>query len=280
MRLRTIKYLIQSILTGIGSVWMLVEIYKNSQIEGVAITFWSVMVTGGLAGVIWFLIDGYFIEGFLKRKIRINSNAIDVQIDILFADIFRQKGWQVIAVNEFFDSAVDDAHVSIRSLHGMMLNKYWSSNTQDWDRQIAAGLASIEPVEKVLSRLNPGKSNKYQIGTTIATVVDDHKFLCVVLANTNIQTLQASACSEKLQKALRCMLTKARQVCSGDDLNIPLIGSGLSKTGIKQNIIIDLILLAIFEESRKEKISGTIRIVLPKNLRNKINLITIEKDWR
>jgi len=166
MKLKTIKYLIQSILAGIGVLWMFVEAYNNLQIANAPVTFSALVLSGVILGVVWFLIDGYFIEGFLKRKIRIKSNAIDVQIDVLFGDIFKHKGCIVIGVNDYFDSAIDGMHVSENSLHGKMLKKYWPKNISDWDSQILNELDSITPVEKQPERNHPGKKDRYEIGTT------------------------------------------------------------------------------------------------------------------
>jgi len=76
------------------------------------------------------------------------------------------------------------------------------------------------------------------------------------------------------------LLGMARTVCSGRPLNLPLMGSGLARTGVKPNIIVDLLLLAIFEESRKRKITNHIRVILPKTMRDRIDLTTIQKDWK
>jgi len=174
---------------------------------------------------------------------------------------------------------VDDIHVAENSLHGTMLSQFWRHNVLDFDRQIASQLANTKPKKTVSNRPHPGKPNRYAIGTTAIATTGNHSFLCVALTHTDIETLQSSAGSDDLHAALRGLLQKARQSCSGQVLNVPLIGSGLARTGIKPNIIVDLILLAIFEESKREKITNQIRIVLPKPMRKRIDLATLQKDW-
>ena len=278
--MKKFKYFVQSILAGIGTTWMFLEAYKCLETSKISVHFWMLILAGSIIGLIWFFVDGFLFEGFLKKKIVIKSNAIDVQIEIFFGDIFKQKGWKAIGVNEYFDSSVDDSHVSAKSLHGTMLNKYWNNNFANWDNQIETDLKSIVPLEINQNRPTPAKKKKYKIGTTAKTLIKKQKFLCTVVATTNVGTLQASSNSEILQTALKGMLSMARQSCSGETLNIPLIGSGLSKTGIKHNIIIDLLLLSIFEESKKEKITQKINIVLPQYMTNKLNLMNIWEDWR
>lgn len=273
--------LVRSLLTGVGAVWLFLEPYYT--LKDVApsdrLGIWWFVLLSIVAGLVWFVVDGFFISGFLKTSIIITSNAFDSRVSIKFGDVFQESGWKAISVNEFFDSAVDDRHVSAMSLHGIMLTKFWPGHTNDFDRQIASALQGIEPRKEVPSRVAPGKTRAYKVGTTATATQNGNNFLCVVLTRTDTETLQASATSDFLHVALRELLKKARTVCSGQPLNIPLLGSGLARTGIKPNIIVDLILLAIFEESKRQKITNEIRIVLPEQMRDQIDLITLRKDW-
>lgn len=276
-----IIHLGQSLLGGIGLVWLFFEAYYGlGPSDASRIGFLPFLILGVLLGGLWFVIDGLFVSGFLNRSITLTSNAIDATITVMFADIFAQDGCKAISVNEFFDSTVDEKHVASTSLHGAMLTRCWAGDTADWDRQVTQELMNVQPDEVVHDRVAPGKPNRYAIGTTVSVSRNGHEFLCVALTRTCTTSLEASATSDDLQHAVRGLLVKARTVCADRPLNIPLLGSGLARTGIKPNIIVDLILLAIFEESRTRKITGTIRIVLPTNLQDRIDLTTIQKDWR
>ena len=275
-----LKHLGQSLFSGLGFVWLFFEaLYGLTEVNQSRIGFITYISIGVVVGVIWFIIDGLCFSGFLRKSIEITSNAIDVQITIMFGDLFDQDGFKAVSVNEFFDSAVNEKHVASSSLHGLMLKKYWAGNTKDWDDQVAKDLSSIQP-EDSLDRPSPGKPKRYALGTTALVSSEKHDFLCVALAKTCLESLEASATSDELQYAVRGLLCKARSVCAGQPLNIPLLGSGLARTGIKPNIIIHLLLLAIFEESKIRKITNHIKIVLPKRMWNRIDLITIQRDWR
>ena len=277
-----IQHIVQSLLGGVGLVWLFLEPYYGLMniAPSKRIGFVGFLAIGIICGVAWFLIDGLLVSGFLKRSIEITSNAFDTSVKVLFGDLFAQDGLKAIPVNEFFDSTVDGDHVSENSLHGVMLKTHWGGNMADWDKQVTEELKNTPPVEEVLDRTAPGKPNRYPIGTTAKVSTNGHDFLCVAIARTDTTTLQAAASSDDLNKALRWLLAKARITCSGHALHIPLMGSGLARTGIKPNIIVDLILLAIFEESKQQKITNEIRIVLPENMRKIIDLHTIQKDWR
>ncbi len=283
MKIKTIcKYLGQSLLSGIGFLWLVLGAYYGlGRASETRMSFGISLLIGLAIGVIWFVIDGRYFSGFLKGTVVIRSNAIDTTIMVMFGDLFDQDGYKAISVNEFFDSAVDDKHVSSNSLHGQMLARCWAGNTADWDNQVEQDLVgNIEPIEAITSRQSPGKRDRYDIGTTASVARNGDRFLCVALARTCTQSLQSSASSDDLQHAVRGLLSKARSVCSGQPLNIPLLGSGLGRTGIKPNIIVHLLILAAIEEAKTKKVTDHIRIVLPRNLRRRIDLAAIERDWR
>ena len=80
--------------------------------------------------------------------------------------------------------------------------------------------------------------------------------------------------------AIRGMLQRARAVCSNEPLYIPLMGSGLARVGIKNAILVDLILAAIFEESQQSKVTESISIILRDEKYSEVNLGAISRDWK
>jgi hypothetical protein len=252
--------------------------YNGLMPKDIDCSFWCLILIASILGIVWFFLDGFLITGFLKRKIEIKSNAFDTKIIIQFGDLFEQDGWKAVPVNEFFDSLVDDKHISAESLHGIFLQKFWAGNIADWDKQIDNSLSENDLLEEI--NRNSGKTKRYRIGATAIAEKGDNKFLCVALTKTHIGSLQAEATPIDLLQALSGLLLKAREICAGSALNIPLLGSGLSRTGIKLNILVDLALMVIFDESKKSKITDNIRIILPKNKIKEIDLNTLQKDWR
>ena len=121
--MQTIKLFVQSLLAAFGAMWLALGPYY--ELADVApdsrIGFSTFCVLSLACGVAWFCVDGFLLDGYLKRSITITSNAFDTPIKVLFGDLFEQNGWKAISVNEYFDSAVDGDHVSERSLHGAML---------------------------------------------------------------------------------------------------------------------------------------------------------------
>lgn len=259
-----------------GAFWLIVEPIIGLTGISINLKYWQLVLLSAVVGVIWLIIDGYYISGFLRKSIEIKSNSFDTVITVAFADLFSFDGWKAIAVNDFFDSKVDGLHVSSKSLHGTTLVKYWGGNIDEWDSQVQIQL--IECSSENVARRS-GKKQRYDIGSTVAINKDGNKLLFVALTHTDIQTLQTKANISDLNRAVRGLLAKARSICAKDPLNIPLMGSGLARVGIKGSILVHLILAAIIEETKINKITDNIRVVLPIEKMSEINLVALKQEW-
>ena len=267
----------KSVFASYGFLWLVFEpILGLGSKSSSYLSYSQFVVLSLFLGLIWFLIDGVYFSYFLIQSIEIKSNVFDTRIIITFGDLFKQKGWKAISVNDHFDCLVDDCHISSKSLHGQMLQRYWGGNIEDWNCQVDSQLSNNSST--VVSR-DSGKLKSYSIGTTATAIKDYEKFLCVAFSKTDIGSLQTKANTSDLNKAVRSLLCKARSVCADEPLNIPLMGSGLSRVGIKNNILVNLILTAVFEETKANKVTSQIRIILPKEKISEFNLASIKNDW-
>ncbi|MFA5688231.1 MAG: macro domain-containing protein [Kiritimatiellales bacterium] len=263
--------------TTLGIVWLFIEIFRDCSGIEYRLSFWQIIGGTTLLTFIPFFISGFCTSGFLRCKVEITSNAFNTKIIIKFSDLFKQKGFKAIAVNNFFDSTVDERLVSSKSLHGIMLTKYWKKNVADWNQQVDTQLASKTKLST--SPLKEGKQDQYEVGTTVFVTLGQEKFFCVVLGQTDNSTLEAKTTASDLIRAIRGLLCHARSVCSNEVLNIPLFGNGLSRVDIKCNVLVDLILTAIFEEMKLGRITEEIKIILPRKKFLEIDLCAVKRNW-
>lgn len=274
-----VKHYPFSLITTVGFLWLLIEPILG--LTGIIfhLTAEQFFIRSAFCALVWNIVDGVFFAGFLRNSIEINSNALDTKIIIKYGNLFKQDGCIAIAVNDFFDSLVDDRHISRNSLHGKLLENFWRDNVADWDMKVNASLMN-EPISETVERSN-GKRKRYPIGTTavVRRYEQSSKFLCVALTKTDIETCEVKATAADLLQAIHGLLRKARSVCSAEALNIPLMGAGLSRIGIKNDILVDLILTAIFEETKINKITGEIRIILSKQNIPAFDFLALKKDW-
>lgn len=233
----------------------------------------SLIIVFCLSGIYWFFNKRH------KSRIELKVNANRTKISIYFGDLFTQQGWKVIAVNEYFDHLVDDIHVARKSLHGKVLQLYWAGNSEQWYASIIKTLKE-DSIHGSPEKRQNGNNPKFPIGTTATLKIQNDKFLFFVLSNTNPQNCEAKASFHSLCQAIQACLDKARSVCAGIPLNIPLIGAGLSRTGLSYYMLINIILSIVIECSQQNGITSQINIVLPKHLRQEIDLNIIKQSWR
>ena len=270
------RELTRTLLATFGVIFLCLEAYEVITDRNIKFPFVIFLGVGILPGMTYFFFDGYCLAGFLRREVKIPNPGSDTKITVKYGDLFAENGWKAIGVNDFFDSIVDEDLVSSKSLHGYVLNTYWHNNRDDWENQISASLRNKNGQREIRSK---GKRQRYPIGTTGRACIDEQKFLFVALGNSNSDDFVTTANSEMLIRAVRGMAAEARAACSMEPLVIPLMGSGLARVGIKNSVLIDLIITAVLEENRNGRITGEINIVLSADKAQDVNLKNHIRNW-
>jgi hypothetical protein len=214
------------------------------------------------------------VKLFPKDSITIELKNTNTKITLMFGDLFNQSGNIALGVNEFFDSELGKP-VSEETIHGHFISSTLGGRAEIFEATVEAELKNTDSIH-VTRKL--GKQKKYEIGTTVPLEFGGKKYLLFALSKTN-EKHEAYTNPSILLKALDGLFTKARSECNGQILNLPLIGTGLSRSGITTNNIIDLILIAVLKSTKDSEITKEIKIVIRENLFNKINLNEIEKRW-
>jgi hypothetical protein len=270
------RELTRSLLGSFGAIFLALEAFEVLTDGNIKMPFTLFLAVGVLPGLAFFLLDGYRFSGFLRREVEIPNPGSDTKITVKFGDLFAERGWKAIGANDFFDSIVDEDLVSSQSLHGHVLNTYWLDNREDWEKQVSASLRSQQGQRESRSK---GNRLRYPIGTTVRVCTDEKKFLFVALGETNSADNVTSANAEMLIRAVRGMVVEARAACSMEPLVIPLMGSRLARVGIKNSVLVDLIITAVIEESRQGRVTDEIKIVLPEDKAHQINLKNHIRNW-
>jgi hypothetical protein len=212
---------------------------------------------------------------YQPNKISIKINTSDTVLNIYYGDVFEPKGYTAIAVNEYFDSELGEP-VSEKSLHGMVIKRYFGGHPEAFD---SAVLANLEGCEYEQVDRNRGNCKKYPIGTTASIPANEHKFLFFALSHTNIETFKASADLATMITAIHGLFEKSRNSTGGEKLILPLIGSGISGVGLPATQLLQLIVLTIIDETKKRQICKEIDLVLHESRFEEIDLETIKRQW-
>lgn len=215
------------------------------------------------------------VRVYQPRHISIKVNTSDTTLNIYYGDIFKQEGYIAVSANEFFDSELGGP-VSEKSLHGMVIKQYFGGHPESFDNAISTDLqdVSFETVQR-----DRGNTKKYPIGTTAKVTASEHKFLLFALSRTNIQTFKARSDLSTMINAMQGLFDRSRNCTGGEKLNIPLIGSGISGVGLPAAQLLQLIILTIIDETKKQKICKEIDLVLHESRFEEIDLETIRRQW-
>jgi len=201
-----------------------------------------------------------------------NSNTV---IEVIFGDLFKQAGIRAIAVNEYFDSKIGKP-VSDKSLHGMLLQKCFGGHPESFDKQVEEELKQVESRE--IPKLD-GKTKSYPIGSNALVTVNSDRYLVFALAKTNPETCKAYSDVTMMWDALHELWQRARIELGGHELNLPLVGSGLSGLGLPTRDLLNLIILSAITETKSKEITRIIRIVLHRDRFENLDLRDVKKHW-
>jgi len=216
------------------------------------------------------------IRAHQRRSISFRIGHSNTNVTVLFGDLFEREGYLAIPVNEFFDSELG-LPVSPKSLHGIVINKFFGGHPASFDQLLTTDLANT-PGQDI--RRVGGKSRRYPIGTTASIKTNSHRFLLFALCTSDLATFKASATVPDLVRALEGLCARARVVLGGEKLIVPLVGSGLSGIGLPANQLLQLILLVLVNETKKNQFALDIEVVLHADRFDEIDLHLIENFWR
>ena len=209
------------------------------------------------------------------EHVKIQIPASDSSIEIRFGDIFEGEGVVVIPVNEYFDGLLGD-HVSEKSLHGTFIKDILGGQSSTFFDLTSEALESVEAKEV---QRTSGQVKKYPIGTVAPVDINEKRYLLAALSRTDLETLKASATVHELWDCLKGIWEAARNFSSGNCVNIPLLGSGLSGVGLPSKNLIEIIVTSFLYYTKKQKIADKVILVLHPKLKGEIDLVTIKRSW-
>ena len=249
-----------------GAMWTAVESI-SAFIETMKPGGWrsyATLVVASLAYGLW--------KAWPARKVEIGVPNSDSSVNIQFGDLLKMNGCIAIQVNEYFDSLLGN-HVSTKSLHGIFIRDVLGGQSATFDSLVRNAL-STTPFEVV--KRKSGNTHRYRIGTTAAVDINSRRFLLFAFARTDLSTLKAQATIHDFWEALSGLWEGVRVHSNGENVYVPLLGSGLSGVGLPERQLLELMILSFFYHSKKNKIAKCVTIVVHSSLRAKINLLALK----
>lgn len=203
------------------------------------------------------------------RKMKIAS----ANLTIKFGDIFCEKGLKVIPCNEYFDSLVDENIVSSNTLHGKVLKSH-IKNINDFDEKLKNDSSCKLRILDIVNERPCGKHSKYQLGTCFQY----NDYIFVAFSKFDIDN-KAYLDFPSYMFCLSNMWNEINRVYSGNDIVLPLIGSGLTRIYgsneiTKQNQL-ELLINSLKYSNITFSHDINITIVLPDNLKEELSIYEI-----
>lgn len=237
----------------------------------------GVMLEGKVVAAVMVLIAlvGGARKVWKPSKISMPIAHTNTCFEILFGDLFQQPGIRAIAVTEYFDSQIGRP-VSDKSLHGMLIQNILGGHAEAFDRSVDE---ELRDAQGQTTAKKEGKNKAFPIGTTALLPFNQDRYLLFAMTRADVENCKANADVTDMWKALHAMWQRARIESGGHDVNIPLVGGGLSGIGLPARDLLNLLILSAITETKSKEITQTIRIVLHRNLLAQIDLRDVKKYW-
>ena len=212
------------------------------------------------------------IIDYLYHKLK-STKTIRVQgktITIRKGNLFETEGIIVIPFNRYFDTVVDDVIISSSSLHGKFVTGYRQMNPNvNLDEVIGKQLKTEPSVECYRTG---GKTKEYAPGTTVEVRCGDRRFF--LLGLTHFDDCQKASCTiPEYCTAIDSLMNYINDHGQGQNINIPLIGGGLSRLGGDNGDILEL-LISLIKNGRYEY-PKDITIVLSPSASESIDFLSL-----
>lgn len=208
-------------------------------------------------GLIWkkgtgslrWLVGDLFRFGFGSRKK--NKNLVVIPVDCAFRT----------HVSRSYERS-EATHVSRHTIHGKWLTRMEQSGVVELDLK--------KRVSCALEGLTPDEEGCYPIGTVAALEADKSVFLLLAVSRFDAMG-NAKSTSEEIATALDCLLSYYDRRGQGADMYLPLIGTGLSRSGLGAGESFEMIVDAVTRKALF--IGGRITIVLLPDVASELGLI-------
>lgn len=223
-------------------------------------------------GFIILLITIYIILLLKANHLNKINMVIDQNnVEILYGDIWEYEQLKVIPFNEYFDTKVDDKLISKKSLNGQMIQRYKNN--------ISKLNNLIDKSERYIEKNNyraTGKKNKFKLGTLF-----EFKD-CLILAFSRFnESNEAYLSREDYIQCLFNMWNEISRIYNQRDIVIPLLGSGITRfegQKLSNQELLEIILITLKYSNIKISHANKIKIILPKDLKDEIDLYGIEVE--
>lgn len=223
------------------------------------------------------LVAAFFLIWYRANKLKTVSLQINNStLEIAAGDLFQEKGFKVIAFNDYFDTQVDDVLISKNTLNGKYITQNYPQPA-DLDAIIDSDTHSAECIIGNRER-SIGKTKQYKLGT----IIKNGEFF--LLAFTHFD--KDNRAFLEINDYIACLMNMWNECdihYGGNTVILPLLGSGITRFHGYENItdqeLLEIILWTFKVSRIRFQYPAKAKIVLTNNCLNKISLYEVMKRF-
>ncbi len=247
-----------SIMSSFGILWVCVQIVdyffaESSWVDWLRSSWWVFFATGLSVGV-----------GRALRPIGARISNTDTRVQIQIGNIFwrRYRGAVVVGSNATFDTSIEHGAISRRSVQGQFTVRYFGSAVGDLDIGIEAALKGTKPLRQHTNATKPfGKMSEFRLGTVARVTGGDRTGYLVAISRLNANKVAESDLNE-YQDALSMMWEEIRSRGTQEDIECPVLGTGLSRLPLTRMEAIRIIVRSFVAAASEGKLAEALTVVV------------------
>lgn len=182
----------------------------------------------------------------------------DYVIEVRIGDVFQGNEDVIVSTNTTFDTNMANGLIATDSLQGQVATRYFPSNTDEIDHQLAQELDGVAAQERDDA---PGKRFEYPIGTVARIRSHGRTFYFVAMARMSANGTASSSLRdvEDALEALWAYITNHGELVN---LSVPLMGTGRGRTGFPRKKMVERIAQSFADGSKEKIFSNRLSIVV------------------
>jgi DNA-binding SARP family transcriptional activator len=217
-----------------------------------------------------------------KRVLREDFADLRTAVVVMTGDLFDQEDANlVIGFCDTFDTDTDrNIVISQESAQGLLLHRLYGDDRDQLDKELRTALARVPRVAVESRSAKPrGKLTRYPVGT-VATLHHATRRVFAVAYSRMGNDLMAQSSLLLLNSSLENLWDAVYRHGQLKPVAMPLIGSGLSRTGASYAELLTVIVSTFLASARKRYLGPELRVVIQQPAFDQLKVSAVLKSVR
>ena len=209
-----------------------------------------------------------------KRAHREEFAGLRTAVVVQTGDLFAQHGANlVVGFSDTFDTDTDrNIVISAESAQGRLLDILYGGDRARLDKELRAALARVPRVALESRSAKPrGRLARYPVGT-VATLHHASRRVFAVAYSRMGNDLMARSSLPMLKASLENLWDSVYRYGQLKPVAMPLIGTGLSRTGASHEELLAMIVASFTASARGRYLAPELRVLVPQQVFDAINI--------